>query len=446
VYLHRLLQAGAPPWTITGIGTQPGDRLLHEVLTAQDHLYTVAERPAEGEGRLHVVGSLIDHIWVPADPLAALDRLVDPATAIVTLTITEGGYGLARPDDELVLDDALTCDLAQPTRPRTVHGLLVEALVRRRANGTAPFTVASCDNIQHNGAVARAALAGFALAREERLGDWVLGQVAFPASMVDRITPVTTERDRADIATRIGMEDRWPVVCEPYVQWVLEDTFPSGRPPLEDVGVQVVPDVMPYEQLKLRLLNGGHQALAQAGRLLGYTFVHEAVADPLLAAFTRRYVEEAGATLPPVPGVDVAAYIDSVLDRFGNPRILDTLERICAYSSDRIPAFLSPVIDDAAREGRATPIAAAVLACWAHHLSGTQDFRGGGLVDHRAGVLQVAATGLAADPCAPIRAVPALAELVSMSGFVEHYTRTLDVLRRRGARSAVEAVVAPRRD
>ena len=196
----------------------------------------------------------------------------------------------------------------------------------------------SCDNIQGNGDVAKKVFAAFARLREDKLGDWVEREVPFPNSMVDRITPVTADSDRAILAERFGVQDGWPVVCEPYTQWVLEDHFGAGRPPLEEAGVQLVEDVEPYELMKLRLLNASHQALCYLGYLSGYRYAHEVCQDPLFVDFLLAYMDrEATPTLSPVPGVDLDAYKHTLIERFANPEVRDTLARLCAESSDRIP-------------------------------------------------------------------------------------------------------------
>ncbi len=264
----------------------------------------------------------------------------------MSLTITEGGYAIddvtGRFNPEA---PGIVGDLEPDAIPQTVFGLVTAALERRRSTGREPFTIMSCDNLPGNGALAREAFSAFAGLRTPGLGAWIEQEVRFPNSMVDRITPVTTDEDRAEIAARFGIDDEWPVVCEPFTQWVLEDSFNLSRPPLEDVGVQVVSDVAPYELMKLRLLNASHQGLGYFGYLCGYTYVHEAAQDPLFRRFLRGYMDqEATPSLDPVPGVDLAAYKEQLLERFSNPEIRDTIARLCAESSDRIPKWLLPVV------------------------------------------------------------------------------------------------------
>ncbi len=254
----------------------------------------------------------------------------------------------------------------------------------------------SCDNVELNGQVCAAAVAAFADRVDPALGAWIRSEVAFPSSMVDRITPATTAADRALVRERWGLVDQAPVVAEPFRQWVVQDHFPAGRPAFQDVGAQVVDDVRPYELMKLRLLNAGHQALAYAGALRGHRWVHEAVADPLVAGLLRAYLDEAVPTLDPVPGVDLAAYCDTLLERFGNPAVADTVARLCAFTSDRIPTFLLPVAHVRLASGLPVDAVATVVATWAHYRRGV-DEQGAPLevVDRRAG-LGVGATLLSA--------------------------------------------------
>ncbi|MDX5433422.1 MAG: mannitol dehydrogenase family protein, partial [Halomonas sp.] len=257
MYLDELMNRGeALDWGIVGVGLLSGDRRMQQALSAQDHLYTLVVKHPSGEREPRVIGAMLDYLFAPDDPEAAIERMVDPAIRIVSLTVTEGGYNFHPVSGEFDIDNRdVQHDLDNPEASRTVFGLVVEALVRRRERGLAPFTIMSCDNIQGNGEVARRMFAAFARARDPALGEWMETEVAFPNAMVDRITPVTQADDIAELASEFGVEDAWPVVCEPFTQWVLEDHFACGRPALEQVGVQLVEDVVPYELMKLRLLN-----------------------------------------------------------------------------------------------------------------------------------------------------------------------------------------------
>ena len=347
MYVDRLLASGdATEWGITGVGLLPQDKRMHEVMKAQDCLYTLIVKRPDGSTEPRVIGSIIDYLFAPDDAESVLARMADPATRIVSLTITEGGYHVNQAtgsfDDS---DPAIRADIKADRPPTTAFGFITEALARRRAAGTDPFTVMSCDNIQGNGTVAHEMITEFATLRDPDLGTWIGAEVAFPNSMVDRITPVTTDADREHLAASYGIEDGWPVVCEPFEQWALEDHFPLGRPALERVGVQVVEDVEPYELMKLRLLNAGHQAICYLGYLSGYRYANEVCSDPLFTEFLLAYMDrEATPTLEPVPGVDLDEYKHQLVARFANPEIKDTLARLAAEGSDRIPKWLVPVI------------------------------------------------------------------------------------------------------
>jgi mannitol 2-dehydrogenase len=376
MYLDTLLNAGAATdWGICGIGLQPADAGMRDALAAQDGLYTLVLRHGDGTWEARVIGSVVEYLLAADDPEAAIEKLAAPATRIVSLTITEGGYNLDAVTGEFSrADPAVQADLQPGAVPRTVFGLVTEALARRRQRGIPAFTVLSCDNIPGNGHVSQHAFTTFARLRDPGLADWIAGHVRFPNCMVDRITPRTTDADRAELSRRFGIEDQWPVLCEPYAQWVLQDDFADGRPPLEDAGVQVVPDVEPYELMKLRLLNAGHQALCYPGYLVGARLVHEVTADPLFAGFLLDYMTaEAIPTLRPVPGVDLDHYARELIERFSNPELRDTVARLCASASDRIPKFLLPVIREQLAAGRTVTRSAAVVACWARYAEGTDE-------------------------------------------------------------------------
>jgi mannitol 2-dehydrogenase len=333
----------------------------------------------------------------------------------------------------------LAC-LASSGPPTTVFGLVVEALARRRARGIPPFTVLSCDNVQGNGDVARAAFAGYAELRDPDLAAWVREHVAFPNSMVDRITPATTEEDRAQLRADVGVDDGWPVVCEPYQQWVLEDVFCNGRPAWEQVGVQLVPDVRPYELMKLRLLNAGHQALGHLGQLAGYRYADEACSDPVLRAFLLAYMEqEATPTLEPVPGVDLAAYRQSLVERFSNVHVRDTLARLCTETSDRIPTFLLPVVRAQQAVGGSFSRSALVVAAWARNAEGVDD-RGAPLtvIDRLRDTILAAAAAQRADPTAFVRRTGVFGDLADDEPFLAEVATHIESLRRHGARRCAE--------
>jgi mannitol 2-dehydrogenase len=443
MYLDTLMNDGkALDWGITGVGLLPGDRRMHDVLHAQDCLYTLVVKDADGTMHPRVIGSIVDYRFAPDDPEAVLVVMSDPATRIVSLTITEGGYLVNQATGEFdASDPSIRSDLEEGAVPRTAFGFVTEALRRRREAGVEPFTVMSCDNIQGNGEVAHKMIGAFARLKDADLASWIEAHVAFPSSMVDRITPVTTDHDRSTLTDHFGVEDGWPVVCEPFTQWALEDRFPAGRPAYDEAGVQLVPDVMPYELMKLRLLNASHQALCYLGYLAGYRYAHEVCSDPLFTGFLRGYMDdEATPTLEPVPGVDLDAYKTQLIERFANPEIRDTLARLCAESSDRIPKWLVPVVRHELDAGGPVRRSALVVAAWARYAEGV-DEQGEpiDIVDNRKEKVMARAREQATDPLAFLRDPDLFGDLADDERFTKEYTAALDSLHEHGARATLEA-------
>jgi mannitol 2-dehydrogenase len=445
MYLDRLMEQGqAQDWGICGVGVMASDARMRDAMAAQDCLYTLVLKDPDGSWSPKVVGSIVQYLYAPDDAEAVIEKMADPATRIVSLTVTEGGYNFSPVTGEFDAENpAVQADLVPGAVPATTFGLITEALARRRDRGLAPFTVMSCDNIPGNGHMAQEVFGAFAALRDPELGRWVREEVRFPNSMVDRITPVTTEDDKAQIAARFGLDDAWPVVCEPFTQWVLEDSFTQGRPPLEEVGVQLVADVEPYELMKLRLLNASHQALCYVGYLAGYRLVHEVTQDPLFARFLLAYMDrEATPTLPPVPGIDLDSYKRQLIERFSNDAVRDTVARLCAESSDRIPKWLLPVIRLNLAAGRDIRLATAVVASWARYAEAV-DEQGEPItvVDRLAEQLTAAARRQREDPLAFVSDRTLFGDLVDEPRFTDAYRETLASLHERGARATLEALV-----
>ncbi|WP_041289849.1 mannitol dehydrogenase family protein [Kribbella flavida] len=447
MYLDRLMNdnhgdGAALDWGICGVGVLPQDRRMADVMAAQNGLYTLVVKHPDGTLEPRVIGSIVEYLFAPDDPEAVLARLADPAIRIVSLTITEGGYHVNQVTGELdASDPGLAADLVPGATPAGVFGFVVEALARRRAAGVPPFTVMSCDNIPGNGHVARKMLTAFARLKDAELADWIEREVRFPNSMVDRITPVTAEADRQALAERFGIEDGWPVVCEPFTQWVLEDDFGGDRPSYEDVGVQLVDDVEPYELMKLRLLNASHQALCYLGYLAGYRYAHEVCQDKLFVDFLLGYMDEEGTpTLPPVPGVDLDRYKHQLIERFANPEVRDTLARLCAESSDRIPKWLVPVIRAQLAGDGAIERSALVVAAWARYAEGVDEQgRPIEVVDRLRDKLVERAQHNREQPLLFVSDRDLFGDLVDDERFVAAYTTSLASLHERGARATLEA-------
>jgi mannitol 2-dehydrogenase len=445
MYLDRLMRKGkALDWAICGVGVLPSDIRMKQVMEAQDHLYTLVVKNPDGSREARVIGSITGYLYAPDDPEAVIEKMAQPGIRIVSLTVTEGGYNFHHVTGEFDAGNpAVAADLAEGAAPSTVFGLVTAALERRRERGLEPFTVMSCDNIQGNGDVARRMFTAFAELKNPATASWMRNAVAFPNSMVDRITPVTTEEDRREVAEQFGVEDGWPVVSEDFEQWVLEDNFPLGRPPLEEAGVQIVPDVEPYELMKLRLLNASHQGQCYFGYLAGYRYAHEVCQDPAFATFLLDYMDhEATPTLQPVSGVDLDAYKQRLIARFSNEHVRDTLARLCAESSDRIPKWLLPVVRQNLARGGDIHRSAAIVASWARYAEGTDEAGEPiAVVDRLHAELMAAAANNRTDPLAFISNRELFGDLAGNPRFVEAYTRALESLHTRGARATVEQLI-----
>jgi mannitol 2-dehydrogenase len=373
-YLDDLFNAGeGHDWAIVGTGVRDADKQMMEALRAQDYLTTVVEQEA-ATSKARVTGVMIDFVS-PDDRALQAKKLADPQIRIVSLTVTEGGYfidpatGMFNPDDPQISRDG-----TNPQDPRTAFGLIALGLARRRSEGIKPYTVMCCDNIPHNGVVTKNAVAGVARLSDPGLASWIEDNVSFPNAMVDRITPATTDRERKQLLADYGIEDNWPVYCEEFIQWVMEDNFCNGRPALEDVGVQFVPDVTPFEFMKIRILNGGHATIAYPGRLLDVHFVHDAMNHPLIGGFFAKLErEEIMPTVPPVPGVVLDDYYKLIHRRFSNPKIGDTIARLAFDGSNRQPKFIVPVIRDQLAAGQSVNGLALESALWCRHCAGTSE-------------------------------------------------------------------------
>lgn len=401
VYLDRLFNMGlGHDWALVGAGVRPADAAMRDRLQAQDWLTTVVELAPQGLSAC-VTGAMIDFCAV--DPATTIAAMADPAIRIVSLTVTEGGYYIdAKTDGFNTGHPDILADAALPDAPRTVFGMIIVALRARRAAGIAPFTVMSCDNLPENGHVAQGTVVRLAALSDPVFAGWITANVAFPNGMVDCITPATSDRERALVSDHFGLTDAAPVVCEPFRQWVLEDHFPLGRPPLEQVGVQFVANVAHYELMKLRILNGGHAAIAYPGALLGHHFVHDAMADGRISGWLDRLtLAEIQPTLTPIDGVSYDDYRALIASRFSNPRIGDTIPRLCLDGSNRQPKFILPVLRDALRDGRPYAGLALEVALWCRYCAGTDEV-GNAIApnDDNAADLKVRALAARTDPAA----------------------------------------------
>jgi mannitol 2-dehydrogenase len=371
-YLDELFERGLDhDWAIIGTGVRESDAEMGRDLAAQDFLTTVVTQEAE-RSQARITGAMIDFV-APGDSAAIIERLIDPRTRVVSLTVTEGGYYIdpATQAFDPGHPDIVTDAADRLTSPKTAFGLIAAGLLRRRAAGLPPFTVMSCDNLPGNGHVTADAVAGLVNLIDRADARWIRDSVAFPNGMVDRITPATSERERQTLRDDFGVEDSRPVFCEDFRQWVLEDHFPAGRPRLEKVGVQFVADVAPFELMKIRILNGGHAAIAYPAGLLDIHFVHEAMQDAQIARFLSALLDdEVIPVVPPVPDTDLADYKRTIERRFANPKIGDTIRRLCLDGSNRQPKFILPTLRGALRVGTPIDGLALVSAFWCRYCYG----------------------------------------------------------------------------
>src|SRR5271169_1964120 len=447
VYLDDLFNAGRDrDWAIVGAGVRDPDVTIREKLKEQDWLTTVVEQEADTT-RVHVTGSMIDFVK-PYDTAALLDTLSALNIRIVSLTVTEGGYYISPATQHF--DPAhpdIVYDSQHPEAPKTAFGLIAAGLKRRRAAGTAPFTVMSCDNIPGNGHVTENAVAGLAELADPELARWIRASVAFPNSMVDRITPATTDRERAILREKFGLEDNWPVFCEEFRQWVVEDKFPAGRPALEKAGVTFTSDVAPYELMKIRILNGGHAAIAYPAGLLDIHFVHEAMEDAQIRAFlealTRREIQS---VVPPPPDTNLDSYRALVARRFANPKIGDTIQRLCFDGSNRQPKFILPSVRDRLKAGASFNGLALVSALWCRYCYGeTESGKAIAPNDPSWERLQKAAKPARNDPLAFLKLRDIFGELAENPAYVRAFSDALASLWARGVRSTLADYLSDKR-
>jgi mannitol 2-dehydrogenase len=445
-YLDDLFLGGRDlDWAIVGAGVRAADEAMRAKLQEQDWLTTIVEQEANAT-KVRVTGSMIDFIK-PGDVAALLAALDRPEIRIVSLTITEGGYYISPATQKFdVAHPDIVADAKNIEAPRTAFGIILAGLMRRRAAGAAPFTVMSCDNIPGNGHVTQNAVAGLADLIDPELGRWVRTEIAFPNSMVDRITPATSDRERAILKDKYGVEDNWPVFCEEFRQWVMEDNFPAGRPALETVGVTFTDDVAPYELMKLRILNGGHAAIAYPSALLDIHFVHEALEDPQVRAFLEKLTrDEIMPTVPPPPGVSLEDYRTLIERRFANPKIGDTISRLCLDGSNRQPKFVLPAVLDRLEASASVKGLTLVSALWCRYCAGTTE--SGKPIppnDPSWDRIQAAAKAARQDPKAFLAMRDIFGKLADDPVYVREFSQALSRLWSKGVRATLDDYLAGR--
>jgi len=395
-YLQELVaKTNGYDWGICGIGLREADRNISTILKKQDHLYTLLVKYPNGTVEPYIIGAIVDYKLAVEDAQSVIDKMAHEDTKIVSLTITEGGYNFNPSTGEFDFENSIIQDeLKHPKNPKSVYGFLAAALQKRRDNKLPAFTILSCDNIEHNGDVTKKMLLAFTQKLNPELAEWVEKEVRFPNSMVDRITPVTTAEDISFLAKNHDLIDDWPVTCEPFIQWVIEDKFSNGRPALEQVGVQFVPDVKPYEKMKLRLLNAGHSVLGILGALHGYQTINECIDDSLFNQYLKLFMDlEATPVLDSLEGIDLDVYKQSLRERFANPNIKDSVSRICSESAAKLPKFLIPTIKENLDHDGNIALSTLVIAAWCYYSDKQRDLNDKPLevIDSQKEVLQSSA-------------------------------------------------------
>ena len=425
-YMHQLLEKyNELEWGICGVGLREADRAISHVFNKQDCLYTLVTQFPDGTDKSEVIGSIHEFLLAVDEPDLVIDKMAQPDTKIVSLTITEGGYNFNTSTGAFNFDNAdIQHELVHPHEPRTVYGYLTGALRKRKSNGLSPFTILSCDNIQHNGDIAREMVLSFVSKQDVELAEWIAEKASFPNTMVDRITPVTTPEVIEHLNNKYEITDEWPVVCEPFIQWVVEDNFCNGRPTLEKVGVQFVADVTPYETMKIRLLNAGHSVLGIPGAILGYPTIDICMKDPVIASFMRKFMDvEVTLVLKAAEGIDVEQYKDKLEERFANPNIKDSVSRICSESSAKLPKFLIPTLLENLASGGSIKYATFILAAWCYYSDKGINEKGESfeIIDAQKEELNRAATNTANNWAAFLNQPEIFGELPNNERFVKEY-------------------------
>ena len=439
-YLHRLMQSGkALDWAVIGAGVRQTDARMRDKLLRQDCLTTLIELDPAGSKTVEVVGAMIDFLPVENDNAALIAQMSDPQIRIVSLTVTEGGYFID--PDSGALDTGhpeILHDAANPARPRTAFGAMLAALKNRRDDGHLPFTGLSCDNLQGNGGILRQTVVGLARLSDPQLAEWIDANGAFPNSMVDSIVPATGERELALIRS-CGIEDAAPVTHENFRQWVIEDKFCAGRPDWDQVGAVFRDNVHDYETMKLRILNAGHQVLANAGELLSAATIADCMAHPLIAALFRKVeTEEIAPHVSPVAEYTPQQYIELIAHRFSNPAIIDTTRRVAFDGSSRHAAFVLPILRDALKAGAAIEGLALVEALWARMCAGTRE--DGSAIeanDPSWDALVAAARRARETPRSWVEQQHVYADLCRQASFVDAFERWLTLIWKSGTEHAI---------
>ena len=445
-YTNLLLEdLSQQQWGICGAMLLPADEPLYRALKGQEQIYTLTVCGRDGVDEAYRIGSLVELYWAMEEAEAILAKIADKNIRIITLTITEGGYNMEKSTGEFILDDpAIQHDLQNPHAPKTVFGFIAEGLRRRKALGNGPVTILSCDNLQHNGNTARKAFCTFFKAQDAELAEWVANNVTFPNSMVDRITPATRPEDIVRLNEKNGTEDKAPVYCEDFIQWVIEDNFIAGRPAWEKVGAEFTDDVTAYENMKLSLLNASHTLLSYPSFLAGYRKVDDAMHDERIAKFVRVFMDEDITPYVPAPGnTDLDLYKQTLVERFGNRSVSDQVARLCFDGISKFPVYVMPNLIKMIADGAALKRVAYLIAAYRHYLKYKVDDNGASFEVAEPWLTAEDEAVIASDNPVDFLSLSAFSstDLKAAQRFVELYLQMVDDIKQRGAMPVLESIL-----
>ena len=432
-------------WAITGAMLLPSDERLYNALKDQDGIYTLTVCGRDGKDEAFEIGSIKDVVWAKKDPEKVIEKIADPTTKIVSMTITEGGYNIDKETGEFDLDnESVRKDLANPSNPETVFGFVAEGLRRRKADGAGKVTILTCDNLQHNGDTARKAFMSFIKAQDPALAEWAEKNVTFPNSMVDRITPATRPEDIERLNKKNGTDDKAPVYAEDFIQWVVEDNFANGRPKWEEVGVQFTDDVTPYENMKLSLLNASHSLLSYPSFLSGYRKVDEAMKDERIRKFVKDFMDIDITPYVPAPrNVDLDEYKQTLIERFSNSSVSDQVARLCFDGLAKFPVYLIPNVTKMVKDGKDLTRVAYLFAAYYDYLKYKTDDSGETFEIAEPWMDAEVEKALASDNPLDFLDIAAFAGagLRESKAFTDLYLRFVKEIREKGAMPTLETII-----
>ena len=432
-------------WAITGAMLLPSDERLYNALNDQDGKYTLTVCGRDGKDEAYEIGSIKEVVWAGKEPEKVIGKIADPATKIVSMTITEGGYNIDKETGEFDLsNEAVRKDLANPSKPETVFGFVAEGLRKRMADGAGKVTILTCDNLQHNGNTAKKAFMGFIRAQDPALAEWAKENVTFPNSMVDRITPATRPEDVERLDKKNGTDDKAPVYCEDFIQWVVEDDFAAGRPKWEEVGVEFTDDVAPYENMKLSLLNASHSLLSYPSFLSGYRKVDEAMKDGRIRKFVRDFMDIDVTPYVPAPGnTDLEGYKQTLIERFSNSSVSDQVARLCFDGLSKFPVYLIPNVTKMVKEGKDLTRVAYLFAAYYDYLRFHTDDNGEKFEIAEPWMDATVEKALASDNPFDFLDIPAFAGagLRESKAFTDLYLRFVKEIREKGAMATLDTII-----